>query len=122
MTVSSAAFEGRACPLGAIGHARDGVRRPLQIVYGLLCTPAGVPIAIEVFDSNTADPKTLGRQIAKLKTRFRLSRVALVGDRGMLTSARIERSYARPNWIGSARCAPPRSRPRRGRGAAAVAV
>ena len=103
--VSSAAFEGRTCPLGAIGHARDGVRGRLQIVYGLLCAPAGVPIAIEVFDGNTADPKTLGRQIAKLKTRFRLSRVALVGDRGMLTSARIEKELrpAQLDWISALR-------------------
>jgi hypothetical protein len=56
--VSSAAFEGRSCPLGAIGHARDGVKGRLQIVYGLLCTTDGVPVAIEVFEGNTADPKT----------------------------------------------------------------
>ena len=99
--VSSAAFEGRHCPLGAIGHARDGVRGRLQIVYGLLCTTAGVPVAIEVFEGNTADPKTLAAQITKLKTRFGLTRVALVGDRGMLTSARI-RDELRPahlDWI-----------------------
>ena len=77
--VSSAAFEGRTCPLGAIGHARDGVKGRRQIVYGLLCSPAGAPIAIEVFDGNTADPKTLKAQIDKLKTRFGLSRVALGG-------------------------------------------
>ena len=57
--VSSAAFEGHTCPLGKIGHPRDGVKGRLQIVYGLLCSPAGVPIAIEVFEGNTADPKTL---------------------------------------------------------------
>ena len=103
--VSSAAFEGRTCPLGAIGHARDGVKGRLQIVYGLLCSPAGVPIAIEVFDGNTADPKTLTAQITKLKTRFGLSRVCLVGDRGMLTSARI-RDELRPaqlDWISALR-------------------
>ncbi len=103
--VSSAAFEGRTCPLGAIGHARDGVKGRLQIVYGLLCSPAGVPIAIEVFDGNTADPKTLTAQITKLKTRFGLSRVCLVGDRGMLTSARI-RDELRPaqlEWISALR-------------------
>ena len=77
--VSSAAFEGRTCPLGAIGHARDGVKGRLQIVYGLLCSPAGVPMAIEVFDGNTADPKTLAAQITKLKTRFGLSRVCSGG-------------------------------------------
>ena len=87
--VSSAAFEGRTCPLGAIGHPKDGVKGRLQIVYGLLCSPAGAPIAIEVFEGNTADPKTLAAQIEKLKDRFGLSRVCLVGDRGMLTNARI---------------------------------
>jgi len=103
--VSSAAFEGRTCPLGAIGHPRDGVKGRLQIVYGLLCSPAGIPIAIEVFEGNTADPKTLAAQISKLKTRFRLSRVCLVGDRGMLTNARI-RDEVRPaqlDWISALR-------------------
>jgi len=103
--VSSAAFEGRTCPLGAIGHPRDGVKGRLQIVYGLLCSPAGVPIAIEVFDGNTADPKTLSKQIDTLKTRFGLARVCLVGDRGMLTSARI-RDELRPaqlDWISALR-------------------
>src|SRR6476469_4504936 len=64
--VSSAAFEGRTCPLGAIGHARDGVKGRRQIVYGLLRSTAGVPVAIEVFEGNTADPKTLAAQISKL--------------------------------------------------------
>ena len=103
--VSSAAFEGRCCPLGKIGHARDGVRGRLQIVYGLLCTTAGVPVAIEVFEGNTADPKTLAAQISKLKTRFGSTRVCLVGDRGMLTSARI-RDELRPaalDWISALR-------------------
>src|SRR5512135_1804900 len=103
--VSSAAFEGHTCPLGKIGHARDGVKGRLQIVYGLLCSAAGVPIAIEVFDGNTADPKTLAAQITKLKTRFRLTNIALVGDRGMLTSARI-RDELRPaqlDWISALR-------------------
>jgi hypothetical protein len=99
--VSSAAFEGRSCPLGAIGHPRDGVKGRRQIVYGLLCTTDGVPVAIEVFEGNTADPKTLAAQITKLTTRFGLARVCLVGDRGMLTSARI-RDELRPgglDWI-----------------------
>src|SRR6476646_10621055 len=114
--VSSAAFEGRTCPLGTIGHARDGVKGRLQIVYGLLCSPAGIPIAIEVFEGSTADPKTLAAQIAKLKTRFGLARVCLVGDRGMLTNARIrgapraaglDQRVARPadQSTGRARCA-----------------
>ena len=109
--VSSAAFEGRTCPLGKIGHARDGVKGRLQIVYGLLCSPAGIPIAIEVFEGSTADPKTLAAQITKLKTRFGLARVCLVGDRGMLTNARI-RDEIRPaqlEWISALRA--PRSTP-----------
>jgi transposase len=99
--VSSAAFEGRTCPLGKIGHPRDGVKGRLQIVYGLLCSTAGAPIAIEVFDGNTADPKTLTAQITKLKARFKLARICLVGDRGMLTSARItdELRPAELDWI-----------------------
>ena len=99
--VSSAAFEGRSCPIAKIGHARDGVKGRLQIVYGLLCTTGGAPVAIEVFEGNTADPKTLAAQIAKLKGRFGLSRVALVGDRGMLTSARIDKELrpAQFDWI-----------------------
>ena len=103
--VSSAAFEGRTCPLGKIGHPRDGVHGRLQIVYGLLCSPTGIPIAIEVFEGNTADPKTLAAQITKLKTRFGLSRVCLVGDRGMLTSARIEDELrpATQDWISALR-------------------
>jgi hypothetical protein len=103
--VSSAAFEGRTCPLGAIGHPRDGVKGRLQIVYGLLCTPAGIPVAIEVFEGNTADPKTLAARIAKIKNRFKLSRVCLVGDRGMLTDARI-RDEVRPaqlDWLSALR-------------------
>jgi hypothetical protein len=103
--VSSAAFEGRTCPLGAIGHPRDGVKGRLQIVYGLLCTTAGIPIAIEVFEGNTGDPKTLAAQINKLKDRFGLSRVCLVGDRGMLTNARIndELRPAQLDWISALR-------------------
>ena len=103
--VSSAAFEGRTCPLGAIGHPGDGVKGRLQIVYGLLCSPAGIPIAIKVFEGITADPNTLAAQITKIKTRFGLSRVCLVGDRGMLTHARI-RDEVRPgqlDWISALR-------------------
>ena len=103
--VSSAAFEGRHCPLGAIGHPRDGVKGRLQIVYGLLCTTDGVPVAVEVFEGNTADPKTLAAQIKKLKDRFGLTRVCLVGDRGMLTSARIDKELrpAALDWISALR-------------------
>src|SRR5436309_7857017 len=85
--VSSAAFEGRTCPLGAIGHPKDGVRSRLQIVYGLLTSPGGIPVAIEVFKGNTGDPTTVASQVDKVKDRFGISQVVLVGDRGMLTAA-----------------------------------
>jgi len=99
--VSSAAFEGRTCPLGAVGHPKDGVRGRLQIVYGLLTSKDGVPVAIEVFAGNTGDPKTVSSQVTKVKDRFGISRVVLVGDRGMLTAARL-REDVRPeglDWI-----------------------
>jgi len=99
--VSSSYFEGRCCPLARYGHSRDHRGDRPQIVYGLLCTRAGLPIAVEVFDGNTADPSTLGAQIEKIKARFRIKRVALVGDRGMITSARI-RDDLKPagfDWI-----------------------
>ena len=64
--VSSAAFEGRTCPLGAIGHPKDGVRGRLQIVYGLLTSKDGIPVAIEVFKGNTGDPATVAAQVAKV--------------------------------------------------------
>lgn len=99
--VTSTYFEGRTCPLARFGHSRDGKKDKRQIVFGLLCNAAGCPVAVEVFDGNTADPKTLTKQIEKLQQRFGLQRVVLVGDRGMLTEARIEREL-RPNgldWI-----------------------
>src|SRR6266513_4618407 len=99
--VSSAAFEGRTCPLGAIGHPKDGVRGRLQIVYGLLTSQDGVPVAIEVFDGNTGDPKTVASQVGKVKDRFGITRVVLVGDRGMLTAARLREDVgpAGLDWI-----------------------
>jgi transposase len=99
--VSSAAFEGKTCPLGAIGHARDGVKGRRQIVYGLLTTTEGIPVAIEVFKGNAADPTTLSSQIQKLKGRFDLSHVVLAGDRGMITKARIQKELkpAGLDWI-----------------------
>src|SRR6266567_8447787 len=78
--VSSAAFEGRTCPLGAIGHPKDGVRGRLQIVYGVLTSAEGIPVAVEVFKGATGDPATLAGQVKKLKQRFGLAHVALVGD------------------------------------------
>jgi transposase len=99
--VTSSYFEGRRCPLARYGHSRDHRRDRLQIVYGLLCTRQGLPIAVEVFDGNTGDPSTLRVQIEKVKDRFAISRMVLVGDRGMITSARI-RDDLRPaglDWI-----------------------
>ncbi len=87
--VSSSYMEGRCCPLARRGYSRDGRKGTLQITYGLLCAPDGCPVAIEVFDGNTADPMTLATQIEKLKQRFHLDHVVLVGDRGMITQARI---------------------------------
>jgi hypothetical protein len=87
--VSSSYLEGRCCPLAKRGYNRDGKKGKLQIVYGLLCAPDGCPVAIEVFAGNTADPMTLAAQIEKLKQRFHLTHVVLVGDRGMITEARI---------------------------------
>jgi transposase len=88
--VSSSYVEGRCCPLARFGHSRDHRSDRMQIVYGLLCAPDGCPVAIEVFAGNTGDPSTVGNQIAKLKERFGLTRVVMVGDRGMITQARIE--------------------------------
>jgi hypothetical protein len=99
--VSSAAFEGRTCPPGLIGHARDGVRGRLQIVYGVLTTAGGIPVAVQVFQGNTGDPATLASQVTKLRQRFGLTHIAVVGDRGMLTKARI-RDDLRPaelDWV-----------------------
>ena len=88
--VSSAALEGRTCPLGALGHPKDGVRGRLQIVYGLLCARDGTPVAIEVFSGNTGDPKTVASQVNKIRERFGIDHVCVVGDRGMLTKARLK--------------------------------
>ncbi len=99
--VSSAAFEGRTCPLGAIGHPKDGVRGRLQIVYGLLTSPEGIPVAIEVFAGNTGDPTTVASQVTKVKDRFGITKVVLAGDRGMLTAARLREDVAPAHldWI-----------------------
>ena len=100
--LTSSYFEGVTCPLAKRGYSRDGKRGKLQIVYGLLCDPRGCPVAIEVFEGNTADPATLGAQIEKIRGRFGLSRVVLVGDRGMITQKRIDeelRPLENLDWI-----------------------
>ncbi len=99
--VSSSYLEGRCCPLAQFGYSRDGKRGKLQIVYGLLCARDGCPVAIEVFEGSTADPMTLTSQVTKLKERFALDHVVLVGDRGMITQARISEDIkpAGLDWI-----------------------
>jgi transposase len=104
--VSSTYFEGRKCPLAKIGYSRDQLRGSLQIVFGLLTDAEGCPIAIEVFEGNTADPKTVSAQVKKLRERFKLQQVVLVGDRGMITGARIEedlKAVEGIDWITSLR-------------------
>ena len=104
--VSSSYLEGRRCPLGRIGYSRDGKKGKLQIVYGLLCNAEGCPVAVEVYEGSTADPRTLADQIRKVRERFGLERVVFVGDRGMLTSARIDEEL-RPveglDWVSALR-------------------
>lgn len=99
--VSSSYMEGRCCPLAKRGYSRDGKRGTLQIIYGLLCAPDGCPIAIEVFEGNTADPMTLAGQVEKLQQRFHLDHVVMVGDRGLITQARITEDIASAglDWI-----------------------
>jgi Transposase DDE domain len=100
--VTSTYFEGRKCPLAKFGHSREGRPDKLQIVFGLLTNGEGCPVAVEVFEGNTGDPKTLPAQIKKIRERFAIARVVLVGDRGMLTEARL-RQDLRPieglDWI-----------------------
>lgn len=104
--ITSTWFEGRKCPLARIGHSRDGKKGTLQIVIGILATQEGIPVAVEVFEGNTGDPSTVSAQVEKVRERFGLDRVVLVGDRGMLTDARI-REDLRPregiSWISSLR-------------------
>lgn len=99
--VSSSYLEGRCCELARHGYSRDHRPDRPQIVYGLLCNRDGCPVAVEVFAGDTADPTTLGAQVDKLKARFALERVVVVGDRGMITSARIREDLepAGLDWI-----------------------
>jgi len=104
--LTSTYFEGRHCPLGKLGHSRDDKSGKLQIVFGLLTNAQGCPVAVEVFAGNTADPKTVAAQVDKLRQRFGLSEVVLVGDRGMITSARIRQDLPASQgiqWISALR-------------------
>jgi transposase len=99
--VSSSFYEGRTCPLAQFGHDRDGKKGLPIIVYGVMTNGEGCPVAVEVYPGNTGDPTTVGDQIEKLRERFGLSRVVMVGDRGMLTQPQIDKLKQHPGfgWI-----------------------
>jgi transposase len=103
--VSSSFYEGHTCPLACYGHDRDGKKGLPIIVYGLLTDAQGRPIALDVYPGNTADPVTVPDQIVKVRQRFALRRVVLVGDRGMLTQTRIDtlKEYPGLGWISALR-------------------
>jgi transposase len=104
--LTSTYFEGRHCPLAKLGHSRDDKSGTLQIVFGLLTNAAGCPVAVEVFAGNTSDPKTVASQVEKLRQRFGLSNMVLIGDRGMITSARIREDLPASHgiqWISALR-------------------
>ncbi len=103
--LTSTWLTGRCCALAARGHSRDGKRDDPQIVFGLICTSQGCPITVEVFPGNTGDPATVAAQVSKLRTRFGIEHIVWAGDRGMLTSARIEQ-VLKPqglDWVSSLR-------------------
>jgi hypothetical protein len=104
--LTSTWLEGRTCALGKLGYSRDRKKDKLQVLFGLLCEREGRPIGVEVFEGNTGDPRTLGSQIRKIRDSFGLNKVVFVGDRGMITEARI-REELRPveglEWITSLR-------------------
>lgn len=91
--VSSTYFEGNKCPLAKYGYSRDRKKGFLQIVFGLICDKRGCPIAVEVFEGNTSDTTTITSQIEKVRSRFGLSQVIWVGDRGMITQTRIMEDF-----------------------------
>ena len=92
--LTSSYVEGTHCPLAQHGYSRDRKKGTLQIVFGLLCTAEGCPVAVEVFEGSTTDPTTVASQVTKIRERFGLQHVVLVGDRGMLTAARIREDLA----------------------------
>jgi transposase len=96
--LTSTYFEGRHCPLGKLGHSRDDQKGKLQVVFGLMTNAEGCPMAVEVYAGNTSDPNTVSDQVTKLRKRFGLQHVILVGDRGMITSARL-RENLKPSGI-----------------------
>jgi transposase len=99
--LSSSYFEGKCCPLGKIGHSRDGKKNKLQVNYGLLTAQNGCPIAISVYEGNTSDTKTLMPQVQQLREEFALAQLVLVGDRGMISHKAIGQLRELPglDWI-----------------------
>ncbi len=99
--LTSVAYTGHTCPLARRGHSKEGNSQDPQIEFGLVCDAEGRPVAVEVFAGNTADPKTLGAQVEKVQKRFGLKRVVVVGDRGMITDARVREDLkpAGLEWI-----------------------
>jgi len=98
--VTSSSYQGRTCPLAQFGHNRDGEKGLPIIVYGVMTNGEGCPVAVEVYAGNTGDPKTVSDQVEKLRGRFGLERVVMVGDRGMLTQPQIDKLKERGlGWI-----------------------
>ena len=99
--LSSSYFEGSSCPLGALGHNRDGKKGKLQVNYGLLNDARGCPVAVSVFKGNTADTQTLVPQVERVRAQFGIERLAIVGDRGMISQTQIDRlkEMAGVDWI-----------------------
>lgn len=104
--LTSVALEGRKCPLGKLGYSRDNEPGKPQVVFGLLCDKDGRPVAVEGYAGNVSDPNTVADQVRKCRERFELDNIVLVGDRGLLTQARIEEDL-KPNdgidWISALR-------------------
>ena len=103
--LSSSYFEGVTCPLAARGHNRDGKKGKLQVNYGLLTSPRGIPVAVSVFEGNVGDSKTLLPQVDKVRQDFAIERFVLVGDRGMITQKQVDvlRSIEGVDWIAALR-------------------
>jgi len=99
--LTSSSFEGVTCPLAKIGYSRDGKPGTLQVNYGLLTDARGCPVAVSVFDGNTADPKTLLPQVEKVRDNFGIASLIMVGDRGMISKVQIEamRAMEGAGWL-----------------------
>ena len=111
--LTSSSFEGVTCPLAKIGYSRDGQPGTLQVNYGLLTDARGCPVAVSVFEGNTADPKTLLPQVEKVRDAFGIASLVMVGDRGMISNVQIEamRKMEGVGWITALRAAPSPSLP-----------